>query len=515
MSFRDVWAKFRAGLSLASYRAACVSNRARKPHSASSSYSASSTIEKLEERVVLYAASGNAWPSSQVVTISFEPDGANLGGVTNNINSAFDGNAQLNGQWKNEILRAAQAWAQVTNLNFVVVEDNGAATGSGSYQQGDPNFGDIRIAGYNFGTSTLASAIMPPPVNNYSIAGDIVFNTGVAFGIGSNYDLYTVALHEIGHSLGLDHSSASSTSVMWPVYNGVKAGLASDDISGIRSIYSGGNARSADSYETNSGNNNINDAKNIAGDLVRSQKSGVINGLDITTTSDVDFYRLAMPAWTGSTLVVKVQSSGFSQLAPKLTIYDKDKTTVLGTVSGAGQHGTSISLTINGVVGSDVFYLKVEGAESNSFGVGAYGITLDLGASTPPVLTPPNTTLANGNPLQSGGGQALTEADDGYGPGETGTAPAAPAIDNIPIFGKGRSISGTGAVGTTIVLFIDGLEAGSSTVDSDGFWSIKLGRNLSEGVHTLTAIASDLSGNLSALSTVKTISISARGAAKR
>ena len=170
------------------------------------------------------------------------PDGTNLGGgVTSNLFSTFNSKSSLAGKWENVILQAAQEWAQQTNINFAVVPDDGAPAGSGADEEGNPGFGDIRIGGYNFGSSTLALTYQPPPANNFSLAGNMTFNTGQAFNIGSTYDLFTVAMHEFGHALGLGESGVAG-SVMYGTYTGTMKGLASDDIAGIRSIYSS-NAR--------------------------------------------------------------------------------------------------------------------------------------------------------------------------------------------------------------------------------------------------------------------------------
>ncbi len=47
-------------------------------------------LEQLESRVVPYVTSGNAWPVPQLITLSFMPDGTNLGGVTSNLMSTFN-----------------------------------------------------------------------------------------------------------------------------------------------------------------------------------------------------------------------------------------------------------------------------------------------------------------------------------------------------------------------------------------------------------------------------------------
>src|SRR5947209_4599696 len=161
----------------------------RHPRHCSSGLRARLHLEQLETRIVPYTTVGGSWIHPQLVTISFEPDGTDLGGVSSNLFATLNAHrGWTTATWQNQILKAAQVWAQQTNVNFAVVSDNGTGIGGGLFQQGDPGMGDIRIGGFNFGTSDLAGADYPQPINNYSIAGDIAFNTGVGWNIGSTYD---------------------------------------------------------------------------------------------------------------------------------------------------------------------------------------------------------------------------------------------------------------------------------------------------------------------------------------
>ena len=364
-------------------------------------------LEGLETRVVPYNASGNLWPSSQLVTISFMPDGTNLGGVNSNLFSTFNAKFGSASTWENVILKAAQQWAQQTNLNFAVVPDSGAPAGSGNYQQGDATMGDIRIGGYNFGTSTLAAAYLPPSVNNYSIAGDISFNTGQVFNIGTTYDLSTVALHEFGHALGLLGSSTISAA-MYETYSGVKSGLVADDVSGIQSIYGG--ARRADVY--GAANNSFSNAADLTSQISASLTEQS-NPLDIATAGQKEYFKITAPAGTGSTVQVSAQSQGLSLLAPTLTVYAADQVTVLGSASGYGQYGTTLTVTLtNRVSAGQTIYVKVGGADNTAVGTGNYALSLRFGSAGLPAVVPPNTQLLNGSPLSGGGGQANAESPE-------------------------------------------------------------------------------------------------------
>src|SRR5262249_15481396 len=92
--------------------------------------------ENLASRVVPYSNTGNVWPHPELITISFMPDGTNLGGVTSNLVSKFNARFGSASAWQNQVLKAAQQWAAQTNINFRLVTDSGAASGSGSYEQG-------------------------------------------------------------------------------------------------------------------------------------------------------------------------------------------------------------------------------------------------------------------------------------------------------------------------------------------------------------------------------------------
>jgi hypothetical protein len=359
-------------------------------------------LELLETRIVPYSTSGGSWPHSQLVTISFEPDGTDLGGVSSNLFATLNAHrGWTTSTWQTQILRAAQVWAQQTNVNFAVVSDSGTGVGGGNYQQGDPAIGDIRIGGYNFGTSDLAGASYPPPINNFSIAGDIVFNTGQAWNIGAAYDLFSVAMHEFGHALGLGESTATG-SVMKAAYS-LHTGLSSDDITGIRSLYSNGNPRSNDSYYGGLvPNNSFLTAADISL-LINGSLTAVVNNLSISSTSEAEYFSFLVPLGSQSSFTVSVQSSGLSLLAPIMTIYNGLQTQI-ASASGAGQYGTTLNYTVTGASPLQLYYVKVAGADSSAFGTGAYALTLNFGTGPAPTVTPPNTQVPNGNPLVIGGG---------------------------------------------------------------------------------------------------------------
>jgi hypothetical protein len=355
-------------------------------------------VEALETRLVPYAVIGN-WPYAELIRIGFVPDRTNLGGVASNLIATMNARFGSQAYWQNQFLLAAQVWAQQTNLNFALVGDDGAPIGSGPYMQGDLSRPDIRIGGYAFGNGRLAQAYATPPANNFSIAGDIQFNTAQPWVIGTagGYDLFTVAMHEIGHAIGLAHS-ADYFSALYPTYVGPRAGLGADDINGIRALYSGGQGRTPDWYDTVAPNEGFATATDISSLITPAPRTALLTGRDITTTADLDYYSFKAPP-NASAVTITVQSAGLSLLAPNLNVYNRYQDP-MAAVSGAGQYGTTLSVRVNVKAGKR-YYIRVSSADASAFGTGRYAVTLAFNSAPSPAVPLPYTFVPNGSPLQS------------------------------------------------------------------------------------------------------------------
>src|ERR1700687_2511381 len=102
-------------------------------------------LEVLEDRLTP-AAWGIAWPNPGHLTLSFVPDGTAVSNAQSSLFKTLNANAPSSAAWKAEILRALQTWAINANINIAVVPDGGQPLGASGAAQGDPRFGDVRIA---------------------------------------------------------------------------------------------------------------------------------------------------------------------------------------------------------------------------------------------------------------------------------------------------------------------------------------------------------------------------------
>lgn len=132
-----------------------------------------------------------------------------------------------------------------------------------------------------------------------------------------------------------------------------------------------------------------------------------------------------------------------------------------------------------------------------------------------------NWTFTPTTPLTEGAHQITTRAVDPAGNQSPSsmpvvviidtTAPAAPVITS-PTAGSTTAsgtptVSGTSEAGATVTITIDGMTAGTVTADASGVWSLTPGTTLTEGAHSVSAVATDPAGNTGAPTTPVNFSV--------
>jgi VCBS repeat-containing protein len=68
-------------------------------------------------------------------------------------------------------------------------------------------------------------------------------------------------------------------------------------------------------------------------------------------------------------------------------------------------------------------------------------------------------------------------------------------------------ITGTGEPGATVVITVDGEQLGSATVDTNGNWVFAVLTRLTNDVHTVEAVATDLAGNMDTATSTFTVNV--------
>jgi hypothetical protein len=268
--------------------------------------------------------------------------------------------------WQYQYARALQTWADVTPLNFRFVSDNGAPAGSSGPAQGSTNFGDTRFYGYNSPHGYAAYSYYP---SGSTLGGDSNLGTNVTWYVGTYPDLYSILLHETGLTIGMGETTNSAT-VMYPTIMSVYTGLTADDIAGAQAIYG---ARHPDAYDAHASNDTIATATALT-----LNTSGAFSiQADLSSMTDVDYYKIVAPTGTNGSLTVTLDAKDYSLLIPTLSVYN-----AAGTLIGhaaATTYGGVLTVTLTGLSAGQTYTIGVNRADTSVFGMGAYGLSAQFG----------------------------------------------------------------------------------------------------------------------------------------
>ncbi|OCT93196.1 matrix metalloproteinase-18 [Xenopus laevis] len=129
------------------------------------------------------------------------------------------------------IQKAFKVWSDVTSLTFTRIYD-----GVSDIEMLFASKDHKDFLPFDGPSGVLAHALAPGD----NMGGDVHFDADEKWTSGSaGVNLFLVAAHELGHSLGLDHSKESNA-LMYPTYRYINPNtfqLPQDDISGIQSLY--------------------------------------------------------------------------------------------------------------------------------------------------------------------------------------------------------------------------------------------------------------------------------------
>jgi len=337
-------------------------------------------LEALEDRMVP-TTYGVAWPNAQNLSISFVPDGTSVAGTPSNL-FALMSTTGSQSAWERQILKAAQSWAAVSNVNLTIVPDGGEPLGTSGLVQGDPRFGDIRIAAAPMPGPSVVATTVPFSYTGSTWSGDIVLNSDYQFSLGNvagQENLYSVALHELGHALSLPDNYTDPTSAMAPSYTYL-SGLSQTDVANIQGLYG---ARVPDQSAVPS--------LTAAYNLGQGQNTPTVFS-QISRVGETHYFQFTAPdaSTTVQGLTVNLQTSGHSFLLPSLKIFD-GLGNVISSAEASDPTNGDLNVTLPNFAPGSTYFAEITGASRDMFGVGAYQMNFKYQYVTPP---PPPTGVA-------------------------------------------------------------------------------------------------------------------------
>jgi hypothetical protein len=406
-------------------------------------------LEVLEPRMML-AGDGLLLANDAYLTLSFAADGVSIAGQTNALAEKFNTLAPED-TWREAILRAFQTWAVQTNADIGVVSDGGQPFGTPGPARDDPRFGDIRVGAIAMDPAVGAVSVPINRVVGGTWHADVLFNTNFAF--QSVNDIFEIALHEAGHVLGLDDSSDPNS----PLHSGsipTATVPTAADTQNLQALY--GTRQPDLNEQSTSGGPGNNDSFAAATQLDPNTAVGGPEGSspslvygDITTPSDVDFFRIITPSSYAGSISFRVRSAGISLLAPHLQVFDVNHQLLQEAVS-TSYSGDDLLISLQNPSDEDTtYYISVSGGTADLYGQGGYALSIafdginQFDLST--LKTYPDGALRNLPPDQLGrlvdaGGEGLVN-DDAHTDDSLATAAALTSDADFAIPGRFEKIA--------------------------------------------------------------------------
>jgi predicted Zn-dependent protease len=315
--------------------------------------------------------SGERWgaATSGVTTITWSFATSNFSTLATKFQGYKDFDTSINLSYQGLIQNAFAAWEAVANIDFVQVADSAIVNIrlGNLYIDGNPAPGQ---------GSTLGNTASWYIGNTYS-AAQIVFDVDA---YDDNATLYEVAVHEIGHAIGLDHSPIMNA-VMYYLANSqnLSGKLTSDDIAGVVAIYGAKSGATADDY--------LATTATTGAVTIGSSATGWVE-----TTGDVDWFRVTLTAGHAYRFDLEGSATGFGTLAdPSLEL--RSSTGGLLTSYDNGGTGLNSRGTYTAQTGG-TFYLAAQAKTSTATGTYKLSVTdLTPTTSSQAVLTAGNNIL--------------------------------------------------------------------------------------------------------------------------
>lgn len=320
-----------------------------------------------------FEVTGNFWENSQAT-----------------FHVGINGNSPTGGSWNAAFKRSMDAWTAATAFEFIAIDDFvDPCTGRGAGLFGDDIVGVDFTAtrcGTEFGNNVLAVTLSAGICLNQECTGgfhmtdaDIVFNSN------ENWDVYTgpaqfsvvdferVALHELGHALGLDHETTEGA-IMQALVSDTNS-LQIDDINGANTIY-GGEASLATVYGINVV---LPASSTLSGPDDSINLSGELNGSDATFDGiPIDLYQYRFV--NDSNVDIQLNSSALNPFLYLARISSAQDVIPAFTFSddNSGQ-GSNARITAN--IQAGTYWIGVSSAQAND--LGSYEMTMSATSSTP------------------------------------------------------------------------------------------------------------------------------------